>query len=104
MNMDQFRGIQVLQQQIISAQEAEMRLSNQAAALKVRWSTHKYWLFEGHIRQFLITCEHEHNSDKAMKDQDVSMSLGVPVPLVHFSEICPISGLHGRGAGQGIER
>ena len=38
MNMGQFRGNQVLQQQIISAQEAEMRLSNQAAALKVRWN------------------------------------------------------------------
>ena len=42
MNMDQFRRNQVLQQQIKSAQEAEMRLSNRAAALKVRWSTHNF--------------------------------------------------------------
>ena len=42
MNMDQFRGNQVLQQQIKSAREAEMRLSIQAAALKVRWSTHNF--------------------------------------------------------------
>ena len=39
-----------------------------------------------------------------MKDQDVGMSLGFPMLSVRFSESRPISGLHGRGAGQGIER
>ena len=42
MNMDQFRCNKVLEQQIKSAQEAETRLSNQEAALKVRGSTHNF--------------------------------------------------------------